>query len=63
VSNNINKHYAIHKHYGHNGLQARPILLTCSLKVFGGNPFVNGSAIISVVVICSIDTRCFELLP
>jgi hypothetical protein len=59
VSNNINKHFAIHKHYGYNGLQARPILLTYFLKVFGGNPFVNGSAIISVVVICSIDTRCF----
>jgi hypothetical protein len=40
-------------------LRSIPILLACSLNAFGGNPFVNGSATISSVLMCSIDTRCF----
>ena len=40
-------------------LFSRPIRLTCFLNVFGGNPFFNGSATISYVLMCSIDTCCF----
>ena len=56
--NNINKHLQS-KHNRHQGLQSRPILLTCSVNVFGGNPLVSGSATMSSVLICSIDTCCF----
>ena len=40
----------------------RPILLTCSLYVFGGNPLDNGSTTIRVVLKFTIDTCCFWTL-
>ena len=49
MSNNINKHLQS-KHNRHQGLQSRPILLTCSLNVFGGNPLVSGFATMSSVL-------------
>ena len=35
------------------------ILSTCSINVLSGNPFVKGSTIIRLVLICYIDTLCF----
>jgi hypothetical protein len=49
VSNNINKHYAIHKHYGHYGLQSRLIMLTCSLKILH-----LGTSFVKVLSMCQV---------
>ena len=52
-------HIHVYTHQANKDLSMIPILLTCPLNVLGGKPFVSGSATISSVPICSINTFLF----